>query len=172
MAFPPICKQSRSLRQLLLDEKRPQIAQLPRARHAQHGQLNQHPPHHPPVHTLALIPKLRLPLPLKDLLSPDVLQARVDVPHFGHHLAHLPFIAALDGRGLADGHVELEFDAAHAAAGEEEPGGRGDVGRGEAEAVVARVRGREGEFACAGAALRDDAVVVVEGFVDGDVDAL
>jgi len=38
--------------------------------------------------------------------------------------------------------------------------------------VLARVGGGEGEFAGAGAALRDDAVVVVEGFVDGDEDAL
>ena len=58
------------------------------------------------------------------------------------------------------------------AAGEEEAGGGGDVGRGEAEAVVAGVGGGEGEFAGGGGALGDDTVVVVEGFVDGYEDAL
>ena len=38
--------------------------------------------------------------------------------------------------------------------------------------MLARVGGREGVFAAGGAALGDNAVVVVEGFVDGDVDAL
>jgi len=55
---------------------------------------------------------------------------------------------------------------------EEEAGGRGHVGRGEAEAVVAGVGGGEDEFAAAFGALGDDAVVVVEGFVDGYEDAL
>jgi len=55
---------------------------------------------------------------------------------------------------------------------EEEAGGCGHVGRGEAEAVVAGVGGGEDEFAAALGALGDDAVVVVEGFVDGYEDAL
>ena len=55
---------------------------------------------------------------------------------------------------------------------EEEAGSRGHVGRGEAEAVVAGVGGGEDEFAAALGALGDDAVVVVEGFVDGYEDAL
>jgi hypothetical protein len=38
--------------------------------------------------------------------------------------------------------------------------------------VVAGVGGGEGEFAAAAAALRHDAVVVVEDFVDGYEDAL
>ena len=38
--------------------------------------------------------------------------------------------------------------------------------------MFAGVGGGEGEFAGGGAALVDDAVVVVEGFVDGDEDAL
>ena len=73
---------------------------------------------------------------------------------------------------LADDHVELEADAADLVAAEEVSGEGGDVGGREAEAVFARVRGGEGEFAGAGAALGDDAVVVVEGFVYGYEDAL
>ena len=48
----------------------------------------------------------------------------------------------------------------------------GDVGGGEAEAVVTGVGGGEGEFTRAAAALVDDAVVIVEDFVDGYGDAL
>jgi hypothetical protein len=55
---------------------------------------------------------------------------------------------------------------------EEEARCCGDVGRCEAEAVVAGVGGCEDEFAAGGGALGDDTVVVVEGFVDGDEDAL
>lgn len=38
--------------------------------------------------------------------------------------------------------------------------------------MLARVGGGEGVFAAGGAALGDNAVVIVEGLVDGDVDAL
>ena len=55
---------------------------------------------------------------------------------------------------------------------EEETRGRGHVGWGEAEAVVAGVGGSEDEFAAGLGALGDDAVVVVEDFVDGYEDAL
>ena len=163
---------TQSLSKLLLNKERPQISQLPRTRHRQHKQLNQTPLHHPTINTLALIPKLRLPLPLKDLLAPHILQPRIQILHLLHHLAHLVLVRALDLARFADDHVELEADAADLVAAEEVAGEGGDVGRGEAEAVVAGVGGGEGEFAGAGAALRDDAVVVVEGFVDGDEDAL
>lgn len=55
---------------------------------------------------------------------------------------------------------------------EEVAGGRGHVGRREAQAVVAGVGGGEDEFTAGLGALGDDAVVVVEGFVDGYEDAL
>jgi hypothetical protein len=55
---------------------------------------------------------------------------------------------------------------------EEVPAGCGHVGGCEAEAVVAGVGGGEDEAAAGFGALGDDAVVVVEGFVDGYEDAL
>ena len=161
-----------ALRKLLLNEERPEVAQLPRARNAQNRKLQQRPPHNPRIHTLANIPELRLALALEDLLALDILQARVQVAHLLHHILDLVLVRALDFRGVADGHVELELDAAGRAAVEEEAGGCGHVGRGEAEAVVAGVGGGEDEFAAALGALGDDAVVVVEGFVDGYEDAL
>ena len=161
-----------ALRKLLLNEERPEVAQLPRAGNAQNRKLQQRPPHNPGVHALADIPELRFALALEDLLALDVLQARVQVAHLLDHVLDLVLVRALDLRGVADGHVELELDAAGRAAVEEEAGGRGHVGRGEAEAVVAGVGGGEDEFAAALGALGDDAVVVVEGFVDGYEDAL
>jgi hypothetical protein len=160
------------LRELLLDEKRPQIAQLPRARNAQHRQLQQRPPHNPTINALADIPELGLALALEDLLALDVLQAGVEVAHLLDHVLDLVLVRALDLGGVADGHVELELDAADLRAVEEEAGRGGHVGRREAEAVVAGVGGCEDEFAAGGGALGDDAVVVVEGFVDGYEDAL
>lgn len=165
-------KRDNRLRKLLLDKESPQIAQLPRARHAQNRQLQQRPLHDSRIDALADVPKLRLALALEDLLALDVLQARVQVAHLLHRVLDLVLVRRLDLRAVADGHVQLELDPAHLRAGEEEARRRGDVGRREAQAVVAGVGGREDEFAGGGGALRDDAVVVVEGFVDGDEDAL
>lgn len=162
----------RPLRKLLLDEKRPQITQLPRTSHTQHRQLHQRPPHNPAIDTLTLIPKLHLPLPLKHLLPPHILESRIQIPNLLHHILHLSLITAFNLGRVADGHVELEFDSADLGAGEEEAGGGGHVCGREAEAVVAGVGGGEGELAGGGGALGDDAVVVVEGFVDGYEDAL
>jgi hypothetical protein len=55
---------------------------------------------------------------------------------------------------------------------EEVPAGCRDVGGREAEAVVAGVGSGEDEAPAGFGALGDDAVVVVEGFVDGYEDAL
>jgi len=160
------------LRKLLLNEESPEIAQLPRARNTQHRQLQKRPPNNPSINTLANIPKLRLTLTLEDLLALHVLQARVQVSHLLDHVLDLVLVRALDLRSVADGHVELELDAAGLRAVEEEAGGRGHVGGREAEAVVAGVGGGEDEFAAGLGALGDDAVVVVEGFVDGYEDTL
>lgn len=70
---------------------------------------------------------------------------------------------------LANGHIKRNPDAAGRAT--RQPAAGGDVGvRREADLVQARVSGREGEAALVGVALVDDAVVVVEGLVDRDLD--
>lgn len=157
---------------LLLNEKRPQITQLPRTRDGQHKHLDQRPLDHPTIHTLALISELRFPLSLKDLLPPHVLQPRIQILHLLHHFTHLVLVRALNLARLANNHIKLESDATDLVAAEKESGGGGDVGRCEAQAVVAGVSGGESEFAAAGAPLVDDAVVVVEDFVDGYGDTL
>ena len=160
------------LRKLLLNEESPQVAQLPRASNTQDRKLQQRPPDNSRIDTLANISELRLPLALENLLALDILQASVQVAHLLDHVLDLVLVRALDLGGVADGHVELELDAACGLAGEEEAAGRGHVGGREAEAVVTGVGGGEDEFAAGLGALGDDAVVVVEGFVDGYEDAL
>jgi len=81
-----------ALRELLLDEESPEVAQLPRARNAQNRKLQQRPPHNPRIHTLANIPELRLALALEDLLALDVLQARVQIPHLLDHIFNLVLV--------------------------------------------------------------------------------
>lgn len=88
------------------------------------------------------------------------------------NFAQLLLIAAFNLRCLADSHVELELDATNLAAAEEKAGGRGNVGGGKAQAVFAGVGCGEGELAIGAATLRDNAVIVVEEFIDGYVDAL
>jgi hypothetical protein len=163
---------AQDLRKLLFDKESPEVAQLPRTRNSQDRQLQQRPSDHPTIHTLANIPKLGLTLALEDLLALDILQARVQVAHLFDHILNLILVRTLDFRSVADGHVELELDAADGRTGEQEATGRGYVGGREAQAVVASVGGGEDEFAAGLGTLGDDAVVVVEDFVDGYEDAL
>ena len=104
------------------------------------------------------------------LLPPNILQPHIQILDPLHDILNLALIRALDLAGVADRQIQRELDAAgRLAVGEVARAMRG-VARGEADAVVAGVGGREGEAALGGALLRDDAVVVVEGLFDGDVD--
>jgi hypothetical protein len=71
---------------------------------------------------------------------------------------------------FANRHVEREFYGAVDARAQL-AAAQGHVLRRHADAVLPGVSGAEGEAVLRGAALRDDAVVVVEGFFDGDEDA-
>ena len=114
---------------------------------------------------------MTLTYPLEDLLSPDILQPAIQVPHLLHNILDLALIRALDLARLADREVQQELDAARRLSVRQQAAvGCGARGR-EAEPVLARVCGREGEAALGGAALRDDAVVVVEDLFDGYEDA-
>ena len=85
------------------------------------------------------------------------------------NLAHLPLIRTLNRARLPNRHIQRQFHLARPlAAAEPSPAG---VGGREADAVVAGVGGAEGEFAGVGTFGVDDAVVVVEDFVDGYEDA-
>lgn len=145
------------------------MAQLPSTGTSKDKQLNQDPADDASVGGLGLIAEFGFSLTLKHLLPPDVIQPRVQVLDPGGQVGNLGLVAAVDGRGLADGHVEGEADAT-VGLGHAQPGGAAaGGGGGEADFVVAGFGGGEGEFARGAAALGDDAVVVVEDFVNGNV---
>lgn len=158
------------LRQLLLDEECPQIAQLPCTGQSQDRTLDQCPPHYPSIHTLTLISEFRLSFSLEHLLASDVLQSCVQVLDLLCDFCKLGLIRALNRRRGANGKIQLEFDPTDLRAEEAEAGVGRDVGGCETETVFARVCGCEGEFARGCAALGDYAVVVVEDLIDGDED--
>jgi hypothetical protein len=112
-----------------------------------------------------------LTYPLENLLPPNILQPAIQVPHLLHNILDLALIRTLDLACLADREVQLELDAARRLSVRQPAAvGRG-ARRREAEPVLARVCGREGEAALGGAALRDDAVVVIKDLLDGYEDA-
>lgn len=85
------------------------------------------------------------------------------------NLAHLSLIRTLNRARLPDRHIQRQFHLARPLAAAKPSPAR--VGGREADAVVAGVGGAEGEFAGMRAFGVDDAVVVVEDFVDGYEDA-
>lgn len=106
-----------------------------------------------------------LTYPLEDLLSPDVLQPAVQILHFLYQGRDLVLVGAFNLARLANGHVEGELDGAVDVAAQP-PAPALYVLRRDADAVLARVGGAEGEAARVCAALGYDAVVVVKGFLD------
>ena len=111
---------------------------------------------------------------MKHLLPPDILQPTIQIPNLLRNLAQLPLVRALDRARLPNRQVERQL---HLPAGgplslaQPTPRRGAAAGGQEADAVLARVGGAEGEFARVGAFGVDDAVVVVEDFVYGDGDA-
>lgn len=102
---------------------------------------------------------------LKDLLPADILKTSVQVLDAGGNVLHLALVVALDLVGLADDEVDLEPDAALGVArAQPVAAARGGV-RCEADLVVARLGGGEGEAAGGGALLVDDAVILVKDFL-------
>lgn len=114
--------------------------------------------------------------PLEDLLPPDVLQPAIQLFDLLYDGVDFALVLALDLARLADRHVHREFHSAQHVAGSAEPAmhtlGRG-ARRREAKTVQARVGSTEGEFGGRGrglCGLSDNAVVVVKGLFDGEVD--
>lgn len=108
--------------------------------------------------------------PLEDLLPPDVLQPAVQIAHLLHDIIQLALVRALNLARLANHHIQVEPHRAVNTAAQPAAGARHILGC-EAQAVLARVGGGEGEAAFCGAALGNDTVIVIEGLLDGDEDA-
>lgn len=99
---------------------------------------------------------------LKYLFPADVLKTRVEVLDSRLNVHQLVLVRTLDHAGLADSHVEGQFDAA-VGVGVAQPARLAAVGRGsEADLMVAGLVGRKGKLAARGTLLCYDTVVVVE----------
>lgn len=107
--------------------------------------------------------------PLKDLLAPDILQPRVQVLDLLDQRLYVCLVCALNPACLSDSHVERELDRTVNAMAH--PSSTRDVLRGDANAVLSRIGGAEGEFALARTTLGNDTVVVVECLLNGYEDA-
>jgi len=147
------------------------MRQLPSAGDSKNSELDKHPSDDTGVGGFGLVSELGLTFTLEDLLPANILQASVQVLDARRNVLELVLVGAFDLAALADGKVKCKADAAVVRV-KREPAGTARGGRrGEAERVVAGVGSREGEAARCLATLGDYAVVVVEGFVDRDVDA-
>lgn len=80
----------------------------------------------------------------------------------------MSLVRAFNPACLSNSHVQCKLDGTVNATAQ--PASSLDVLRGNANAVLTRIGGAEGEFALAGTALGDNAVVVVESLLDGDED--
>lgn len=103
---------------------------------------------------------------LEDLFSADVGKAVVKVLDTGGDILELALVRALNLAALADGEVQRQTNATVVGVLREPAGAARGGGWGEAEHVVTGIGSREGEAARRRAALGDDAVVVVEGFLE------
>ena len=169
------------------------MRQLPRAGDAQDDELDEGPAHDARVGGLGLVAELGLALlfdgsgqrraslslslsaagegeaetyALEQLLPLDVRQAAVQVLDLLDQVADLARVGRLDLARRADGEVERQLDATERLPAQP-PAVPAAVRRREADPVVARVGAREGELARRLAAVRHDAVVVVEDFLRG-----
>ena len=167
------------------------MRQLPCASPTEHQHLNERPLDNACVRRLGLIAELCFALlqhqvisltppnhittytyPLENLLPLDILQPPIQIPHLLHNIVQFPLIRALNITRLSNRQIQRKLNRAalstrHSTA---QPAAGGGARRRETDAVVAGVSGGEGEAAFGGAALGDDAVVGVEGFVDSDGD--
>lgn len=109
-----------------------------------------------------------MPYPLENLLASNVLQPRVQVLDLLGQCLDVRLVCALDPARLSDSHIQRELDGAVNATAQ--PASALHVLGSDANAVLTRVSGAEGEFAFARTALGDDAVIVVECLLDGDED--
>lgn len=144
------------------------MAQLPRTCNTKHDQLHNRPPYNPSIRRLALITELGLALTLEHLLPAHILQPACQVLDLLDNVIDLALVRAFNLARLADGQIQRQLDVAQVLVRSILAAMMvGPVGR-EADAVLARLGRREGEFALLGAALGDDGVVVVEDFGHGD----
>lgn len=118
---------------------------------------------------MSLHPKAGLKIgssyPLVHLFTADVLQPAVQVLHTLNDILHLVLVLGFDLAGLANGNVDGELDSAQGVA---QPAGGGVRLGCEANPVLTGVGSREMEATGVAVTLRNNAVVIVEGLLNGD----
>lgn len=104
--------------------------------------------------------------PLENLLSPDIMQPPIEILDLLHNILHLPLIFRFDLARLTNGDIQRDPDCSRAS---RQPAPRRTAAvRRQTDLVLARIGSRESEPAGVRVALGDDAVVIVEGLVDGN----
>ena len=101
---------------------------------------------------------------MEDLFAADILEAGVQVADALGDIHELGLVGGLD-LGRTDGQVEGELDAAVGLVSRQPARTSAAAARREADLVLARLGGREGEFARGGSPLRDYLMIVVEDFL-------
>lgn len=103
--------------------------------------------------------------PLENLLSPDIVQSPVEILDLLHDILHLALVFRFDLACLTNGDIQREADRVRPV----QPAPRRSAAvRRQTDLVLPRVGSREREPATMRVALGDDAVVVVEGLIDGN----
>lgn len=103
--------------------------------------------------------------PLVHLFTADVLQPAVQVLDTLNDILHLVLIFGFNLAGLADGDVDSKLDSTQGVA---QPAGGGVRLGGEANPVLTGVGSREVEATGVAVTLGNNAVVIVEGLLNGD----
>lgn len=169
------------------------MRELPGACGGQNGELDKSPAHDTRVGGLRLVTEFRLtflerkknisisiliiqtvaidwiwgnPYPLVHLFTTDIVQPAVQILDTLHDILDFVLILSLNLAGLTNGKVDGELDGAQRVG---QPAGGGIRFRCEADSVLARIRGGEMEATRVAVPLGHDAVIIVEGLLDGDV---
>lgn len=179
---------------LLLDEKSTKMRQLPGTSDTENSQLNQGPANDTGISGLGLIAEFGLTFlqtyvsfaftsfkphrysmvtthSLENLLSPNILQPSIQVLNLLYNIRNLALILTLDLTRLTNRQIQVQSYTTQRMA-RAQPTTCADIRiRLEADTMLAGVRSGESETAGVAAALRNDEVVIIEDFFDGDFDA-
>ncbi len=98
---------------------------------------------------------------MENLLPPDILQSTIQILDPLHNILNLALVRTLNLACLSNSQIKRKSDTAQRSE-RRKPAARVRRGGREADLVVSRIGGAEGEAASMGALLVDDAVVVVE----------
>lgn len=106
------------------------------------------------------------PYPLVHLLTTDIVQTAVQILDPLNDILDFVLVLSLNLAGLTNGKVDSELDGARRVG---QPAGGGIRLRCEADSMLASICGREMKASRVAVPLGHNAVIIVEGLLDGDV---